>query len=211
MSEELTEDLTKRVGEERDLQAELAEQRRAEAEAATPGEVPTPEPEVPEGEDEPVAPEPEPAPEPTPEPSPEAEAFNKEYARHERAVQKILGDEVPLVACETCEGVGFLPPGTLEPPAYRAHGKYRVCPGCAGEGSVKTGSKIAQLSLAPCPDCNGRGFQERLHAVAPSSGAGEAFGPADESLPAPFAGVQDGAEAEFGTPTWMGNVRAPGS
>src|SRR5205085_12406135 len=158
VSEVLTEQETETGPTRSELEAQLAEQRRAEAATPPPEETPEPEGTEPEPEEELATPEPEPEPTPTPEPSPEAEAFNREYQRHQRAVQKILGDEVPLVPCETCEGIGFMPPGSSEPTEYQAHAKYRACPGCDGEGVVKTGSKVSALALTDCPDCAGRGF-----------------------------------------------------
>lgn len=144
-----------------------------------------------EGEDSPE-PEPEPAePPPAPESAEQtARLLTREDRRHEKALAKVLGVEPPLEPCTNCSSLGYFPPGTSAPVG---NAKYIACPTCNAIGQVLTGSRNPQHAMAPCPECGGRGFLERIEQ------------PASPPAPGMTAAVPNGSEPQYGRPTWMGD------
>lgn len=170
-------------------------------------EAPELEPEVDPEPEAPVEPEVEPEAEPELEPEapvePEAEvrleshmieALEKESTRHEKALVKILGAGATDHVCEACEGMGYMPPGMAASEAPPEHDDYHACPVCAGWGVVQTGSMREGHVVRDCPDCNGRGYVERLPNMPRVDGNVHELEPAE---PAP----------EFGVPAWMGDPK----
>lgn len=134
-------------------------------------------------------------PEPAAEPGHDAEALAKqldrEASRHERAVAKIVGAELPLTPCAMCDSLGYMPPGSEVPPAADW---TRTCPACAGHGVRLTGSRVPASLTVECRACGGRGFQERTETPAPTG--------VQLASSEPAAG--NGAE-QWGVPAWMGD------
>lgn len=88
--------------------------------------------------------------------------LEREKGRHIRAVEKLLGPEVPLVECDRCEGMGALPPWLVDdaPELEFPDDPHRhECASCRGLGGVKTGSKVQSQEVLICLDCKGRGWQ----------------------------------------------------
>lgn len=125
-----------------------------------------PEPEPDPSEPEPGEPDPsEPAPsEPEPEPQTamqgvDEKALEREIARYQRAMGKILGGAFPdLAVCGVCDGMGFTPHKVDKPAELVQHPDLKTCDLCAGQGLVLTGSKRAPNTEQSCPRCNGNGY-----------------------------------------------------
>lgn len=168
---------------------ELAAAEAAAAEAQSPDE----EEEEQAGEEEqPAEPgEPEQPAEPEQDSQAIAKQLDREATRHERAVAKIVGAELPLEPCPMCESLGYMPPGSEVPPAADW---TRTCPACAGHGVRLTGSRVPSALTVECRACGGRGFQERTEPPQPVA------------APAPAEPAQQGNGAEsWGRPTWLGD------
>lgn len=115
--------------------------------------------------------------------------LERAQASFERKVRKILGDDVPLEECATCNGMGLVPPAGAADDDLRAHVHYCECEDCAGYGAVRTGSKVPGQEIAPCPVCGGRGYLSLLpgELTAGTNGDGAA------------------SEPRYGLEPWMGN------
>jgi len=168
---------------------ELAEAEAARAEAEEPDEEEA-------GEEEPAEPPAEPETEteaaepPLPEGALSAEQLgelDKAQTLYEKRVHRILGKDNAPPPCPRCAGTGFDFQGESPRPVLKVHDKFHGCVDCDGFGYVLTGSKRPELEQAECPTCQGRGFVEKLYDVRPP--------------------VID--EAQYGTPSWMGNAQAP--
>lgn len=144
------------------------------------------------------------------EPSPKQwQTLDRENQRHERRVHEIMGGAVAgFGVCETCAGVGLVPPG----PSPQTHAYFKSCETCLGFGQVLTGSLREGQNVRDCPECRGRGYLEAINeagaplaesAVAQSAAplAPPAAQPAEG--PAPVGG--NGAGLTFGAPAWMGD------
>jgi hypothetical protein len=117
------------------------------------------------------------------------EELEKAREAYERKVRKILGPEAPLVACESCDGIGFDLTGGAQGAEYPEHPDFIQCEACVGLGNVSTGSKVSGSDIAKCPGCGGRGYLKRIerdHAHPGENGTHE-------------------AEAEYGLEPWMGD------
>lgn len=117
------------------------------------------------------------------------EELEKAREAYERKVRKIVGPEAPLVACATCDGLGFDLTGGAAEADYHEHPDYQACAACAGFGAVRTGSKVAELELQPCPTCGGRGYLKRIEREHANGGE-----PIDHAR-----------EPEYGLEPWMGD------
>jgi hypothetical protein len=165
---------------------EQGDPEEIEQEESTPFEAPEPhgpEPETqpePEQPDEPAAPEGMSA--------DQADELDKAYKAYAKRVAKALHGELPP-DCRACGGLGFDLTGGQGEPEFQAHEKFRGCDDCKGLGKVATGSKVMGHDLADCPNCQGRGYLEKLALVS------QALDP----------------QPEYGTPTWMGTVPMGGT
>lgn len=132
-----------------------------------------------------------------------------ELTRHEKTVEKIMGPLVAgFVACDTCGGVGMVPPDLGPPP----HRYFKACDVCNGWARVATGSKEPNNAFRPCPNCRGRGYLELIGpdgapvATDQLPGAAAAAPPPSvEPAPAEASSELPAAEPTFGTPSWMGD------
>lgn len=174
------------------LQAQLAEERRIEAEQAEPEPEPEPEPDEDEDGDEP-----EPEPEPTQRALSERdiERINKRIdsaaAANEKRLRDILGADFEVYApCPLCAIPGFAyRAGTLEYEPlhraaimaalgdepeiqYRADPQSQACPACDGEGEVLTGSKRPVNRTKQCMPCGGTGWVTKLEPEMAHTNAG---------------------------------------
>lgn len=138
--------------------------------------------------------------------------LDRENERHERRVREVMASFVDgFVTCETCSGVGLVPPG---PPApeLQAHPFFKRCETCEGFGKVLTGSLDPNHSSRPCPGCKGRGYLEALGEGGAPLADGGTIAPA---APPPPVTVAQGneqtppqrvpGELSFGVPAWMGD------
>lgn len=116
---------------------------------------------------EPVEPQ-EPA-EQAPEPEPDdasevtgsvdTKALERALGKHEREMQKVLGDGFDdMKACDTCQGFGFVPQAH-EPvlPVLRDE-QYQMCEKCNGYGQVLTGAQPDANPFTTCTACSGGGY-----------------------------------------------------
>jgi len=120
------------------------------------------------GEPEPSEPEPgEPEPEPEPEQVAAAPPFDpkeleRELARHEKAMAKVLGDGfADMQPCETCGSAGYVPAGFTAPPEVLADPEAVACPACNGYGLRLTHSLREGNETITCEPCQGKGWQDR--------------------------------------------------
>lgn len=131
-----------------------AEADAAEAEDDTPSETETEPDRETEGEPEPAEPEPV-----EPESAIDQKALESELARHERAMQKVLGDAFPdMVACATCDGFGYTPQRVEPMPDPVQDPQTRRCDQCLGLGLTRTGSLRDGQVLQSCSRCQGNGW-----------------------------------------------------
>lgn len=138
--------------------------------------------------------------------------LGKENERHERRVREIMGGFVDgFETCEPCQGAGLVPPGPPEPEP-QTHEYFRTCETCSGFGQVLTGSRAVGHTARNCPNCGGRGYEEKLDAEGrplATSGAGGApptvSAPPPASTLEPAPALEGGAGERFGTPAWMGD------
>jgi hypothetical protein len=165
---------------------EQGDPEEIEQEESTPFEAPEQPDTEPETQPEPEQPE-QPA-APAGMSADQADELDKAYKAYAKRVAKALHGELPP-DCRACGGLGFDLTGGQGEPEFQAHEKFRGCDDCKGLGKVATGSKVMGHDLADCPDCLGRGYLERLPAMT---------------------AVPD-QPAEYGTPSWMGNVPMGGT
>jgi hypothetical protein len=119
--------------------------------------------------------------------SPDVEAQRRaivaELTRHEKAFAKALGLEPnELLACAVCDGSGFVAGGNeleqrqglldalrranewlaANDPAreYGEREDTEQCAKCHGLGMLRTGSRVPNQDVLPCPTCNGAGYTQ---------------------------------------------------
>lgn len=97
----------------------------------------------------------------------ELKRFEAECTRHEKALEKIVGDEWQhFMACEACGGVGFAPkpaelqldlvkaPGVIECTSCEGAGG-RPCVTCDGKGGLEYPTRVEGQRVQSCPSCGG--------------------------------------------------------
>lgn len=130
-------------------------------------------------------------------------AFESENARHERALQKLMGDDWQAFAlCPGCAGIGFRAIEAMPIDPDRAR-----CEKCKGHGMLLTGSVNESYVVVPCDACEGQGFIIRVQMPeqpAPFPGPVARFDPyTGELLPTdalPYAAPISGQWAPGYTP-----------
>ncbi len=170
--------------------SEATELARAEADAVQAEEAAEDE-ETPDDE----TPETEPTPEPEPEPIDSVKltkALDREADRHEKAVQKIMGEDFDQLArCALCamspagyvfpfealppeaqdairEGVNqYVSGGGIDLERFQFAADMRECEVCQGEGLVRSGSKHEAHLLEVCNPCTGNGWKRVEAVLAP--------------------------------------------
>jgi hypothetical protein len=135
------------------IQETRAETPEEDEEAAEAEEAETT-PETPDDDDAHVTP---PAP-----PDVDPKAIEKEAARHERALAKIMGAAWEgAQPCEKCGALGYLPPGFEPEPQLTMNPLMVECHDCDGYGFLALPTKNPQYQQEPCVTCSGRGCVDR--------------------------------------------------
>lgn len=90
----------------------------------------------------------------------ELRRFEKENTRHERELERIVGDDWQhFDPCGACGGVGFLPKAANAlPEVVEAKGVER-CSDCNGWGRLRYPTLVEGQELQVCPSCAGNGWR----------------------------------------------------
>jgi Zn-finger nucleic acid-binding protein len=89
-------------------------------------------------------------------------ALERELARHERAMAKVLGDGFgAMESCGACGSMGFVPLDFVPAPELRTDPNCVLCGDCAGLGSRLTGSLAPGYEVIACTACQGAGWRDR--------------------------------------------------
>jgi len=89
-------------------------------------------------------------------------ALERELSRHEKAMQKVLGDGwAGMEPCGGCGSAGYVPAGYVSAPELQPDPNCVVCDDCKGIGSRSTGSFAPGSEIIPCSVCNGAGWRDR--------------------------------------------------
>lgn len=115
----------------------------------------------------------------------DTKALEREMARHEKQMVKVLGPSFPDMApCPTCEGMGFTPEALTGPPDFPQDPSRETCPVCQGYGTTKTGAKDPGQTTLACSQCQGLGWRsiaQEAPAIPapgyPSGNSASVFGP----------------------------------
>ena len=120
----------------------------------------------------------------------DTKALEREMARHEKQMVKVLGPSFPDMApCPTCEGMGFTPEALTAPPDFPQDPSRETCPVCQGYGTTKTGAREPGQTTLACSQCQGIGWRSLAQEAPaiPAPGNGPYTPPAAPSSSTPSA------------------------
>jgi hypothetical protein len=85
--------------------------------------------------------------------------FEQENARHERALEKIIGaDFEHFEACGVCGGVGHVPAASNVDVPFERDPQTEPCAACNGYGTTLTGARYPGMVTRACSRCQGSGW-----------------------------------------------------
>jgi hypothetical protein len=85
--------------------------------------------------------------------------FESENTRHERALEKIVGDDwSSFEPCGVCGGVGHVPSGLNQSLPFASDPSTEVCEVCNGYGTTLTGAREPGMVTRACSRCQGAGW-----------------------------------------------------
>jgi hypothetical protein len=136
--------------------------------------------------------------------------LTKAQQLYAKRVSKVFGDNQPP-ECPHCLGLGVDLTYGEGAPEYEDDPTTQVCPVCVGWGSVRTGSRVPDQSIGPCPRCKGAGYlKAREVPINDPAYAAPVMAALEQGTADPSQLMRVGP-GEPGYETWMGDPAAGNS